>query len=325
MLYLQILLVIISAAGLEFLSQPNHVMAGFERADLSGSESGKSQKAADADAVQRHYEAGLAALEKNDLVAAEEEMQAAAKLAPKDALIFYKLAVIQSKRDEWQAGIKSLDVAQKLGLPKELQDGANELAANMIVKQLQAKVVEQNKKDAWLNQLSWLEGKHLFVKSLDHDSECTREQHSFHSVLNIQRDWKKGVLAGTLRLHERLYAQSTGASGCSPPSSSSSSTSTSTSSSTSSSSSAPKLESYREALLQVVVKPDDGINDSKIRLFATLESCRGNACDSLERETVYIVEKSEGGSPVISVSVLSDGDKDGRMDEEFRKEIPNRS
>jgi hypothetical protein len=77
--------------------------------------------------------------------------------------------------------------------------------------------------------------------------------------------------------------------------------------------------------LQVVVKPDDGINDSKIRLFATLESCKGNACDSLERETVYIVEKSEGGSPVISVSVLSDGDKDGRMDEEFRKEIPNRS
>src|SRR5579862_7890954 len=142
LLYLQILLVIVSAAGLELRSQPNHVMAGFERANLSGPEIGNDQQAADADAAQAHYQAGLAALEKNDLAAAEEEMQAAAKLAPKNALIFYKLAVIQSKRDEWQAGIKSLDVAQKLGLPKELQDAANELAANMIVKQLQAKVVE---------------------------------------------------------------------------------------------------------------------------------------------------------------------------------------
>jgi hypothetical protein len=321
LLYLQILLVIIFTAGLELRSLANHVTVGFERTNLSGAGAHKSQQTADADAAQRHYQAGLAALEKNDLAVAEEEMQAAARLAPKNTLIFYKLAVIQSKRDEWQAGIKSLDVAQKLGLPKELQDAANELAAKMIVKQLQAKVVEQNKKDAWLNQLSWLEGKHLFVKSLDHDSECTREQHTFHSVLNIQRDWKKGVLAGTLTLQERLYAQSTGASGCF----SSSSTSTSSSTSSSSSTSAPKLESYREASLQVVVKPDDGINDGKIRLFATLESCKGNACDTLERETVYIVEKSEGGSPVISVGVLGDSGEDGRMDEEFRKEIPNRS
>ena len=96
MLYLQILLVIISAAGLELRSQPNHVMAGFERANLSGSAGGEAQQKADTDAAQRHYQAGLAALEKNDLAAAEEEMQAAAKLAPKDALIFYKLAVIQS-------------------------------------------------------------------------------------------------------------------------------------------------------------------------------------------------------------------------------------
>ncbi len=52
-------------------------------------------------------------------------------------------------------------------------------------------------------------------------------------------------------------------------------------------------ESYREAVLSVVVKRDDGINDGKIRMSATLESCKGNACDTLEREaTVYIVEKA---------------------------------
>lgn len=121
MLYLQILLAIVSTAGLELRSHPNHVMAGFQRTNVSGSEGGATQQAADADAEQRRYQAGLAALEKNDLAAAEEEMQAAAKLAAKDALIFYELAVIQSKRGEWEAGIKSISVAQKLGLPKKLR------------------------------------------------------------------------------------------------------------------------------------------------------------------------------------------------------------
>ena len=289
---------------------------------------GGAQQAGDADAAQRHYQAGLAALEKNDLALAEDEMQAAVKLAPKNALIRYKLGVIQARRDEWEAGIKSIDVAQKLGLPKNLADEGNELAAHMIVKQLQAKVDEQKKKDAWLNQLSWLEGKHVFIKTLDHDSECTREQHSLHSALNIQRDWKKGVLAGTLTLYERLYAQSTGASGCpdaTPSASAGQSEGGAKPESKSESKSAPKLESYREASLQVVVKPDDGFNDGKVRMFATIESCKGNACDTLERETVYIVEKSETGGPVISISVLSDGDKDGRMEEKFRVVIPNRS
>jgi hypothetical protein len=88
----------------------------------------------------------------------------------------------------------------------------------------------------------------------------------------------------------------------------------------------PNKESYRDAVLRVVVKRDDGINDGKIRMFATLESCKGNACDTLERETtVYIVEKSESGSPQISISVLSDGDKDGRIEEQFRKQRGNRS
>src|ERR1700724_2210055 len=149
LLYLQILLVIISAARLELRSQPNHVMAGFERANLSDSVGGEAQQAADADAAQRHYQAGLAALEKNDLAAAEEEMQAAAKLAPKDALTFYKLAVIQSKRDEGQPALKSIDAARKLGLPKNLEDEALQLAADVIMKQLQANAAETKKKDAW--------------------------------------------------------------------------------------------------------------------------------------------------------------------------------
>lgn len=62
---------------------------------LSAASASKAQQSPEADSAQRHYQAGLAALEKNDLAMAEEEMQAAAQLAPKNALIFYELAVIQ--------------------------------------------------------------------------------------------------------------------------------------------------------------------------------------------------------------------------------------
>jgi Tfp pilus assembly protein PilF len=67
-------------------------MPGFERTNIGSSGGGEGQQTADADSAKRHYQAGLAALEKNDLAAAEEEMQAAVKLAPKDALIRYKLS-----------------------------------------------------------------------------------------------------------------------------------------------------------------------------------------------------------------------------------------
>ena len=49
MLHLQIMLVIISIAGLELRSEPNRVMVGFERTNLGDSEIGESQQADDAD------------------------------------------------------------------------------------------------------------------------------------------------------------------------------------------------------------------------------------------------------------------------------------
>jgi hypothetical protein len=301
-------------------------MAGFERTNVGASEGGEAQRAADADSAQRHYQAGLAALEKNDLAAAEEEMQAAVKLAPKNALIRYKLAVVQSKRDEWQPALKNIDAAQKLGLPKSMEDEARRLSADVIMKQLQANVAESRKFD----QLSWLRGKYIFTKTLDHDSECTKDHHWISNVLNIQPDYDKGVLSGTLTIHGTHRVSRTGASGCADATASVSGSKSedgakpeSKSESNSESKPGPKLELSRDASLQVVIKPDDGINDGKIRMFATLQSCTGNACDTLDRETVYIAEK-EGGSPMISVSVLSDGDKDGRMDEKFREQRPNR-
>jgi hypothetical protein len=59
-------------------------------------------------------------------------------------------------------------------------------------------------------------------------------------------------------------------------------------------------------------------------MFATLESCEGNACDTLAHETTaYIVEKGEGG-PLIPIYVLSDGDKDRRAEEQFKRQRVNR-
>ena len=263
-------------------------------------------------------------------------MQAAARLAPKNALIFYKLAVIQSKRGEWEAGIKSISVAQKLGLPKKLQDAANQLGAEMIVKQLQAKTAENNKKFAWFDEVEWLEGKYIFTKLLNHDSDCVKDYHWIDNILDMKPEYDKSEFSGTLTLRERHTVSETGAAGCADASSASGSppAESKSESSAAGSKAGPKAapnqemskDSYREAVLRVVVKRDDGINDGKIRMFATLESCKGNACDTLERETtVYIVEKSEGGSPQISISVLSDGDKDGRVKEQFRKQRGNRS
>jgi len=341
--YLQILLIVISAAGLELRSQPNCVIAGFERTNASSSVGGGAKQAADADAAQRHYQTGLAALEKNDLATAEEEMQAAAKLAPKNALIFYKLAVIQSKRDEWQPALKNIDAARKLGLPKNLEDEALQLAADVITKQLQAKTAENNKKFGWFDQMEWLQGKYIFTKMLNHDSECVKDYHWIDNILDMKPEYDKSEFSGTLTLRERHTVSETGAAGCADASAASGSSSGSLSRSLSGSGGESKVDSaaarskaetkaasskdsYREAVLRVVVKRDDGINDGKIRMFATLESCKGNACNTLERETtVYIVEKSEGGSPQISISVLSDGDKDGRVEEQFRKQRGNRS
>ena len=307
-------------------------MAGFQRASVSDSGGGEVQQAADADAAQRHYQAGLAALEKNHLDAAEGEMQAAARLAPKNALIFYKLAVIQSKRGEWEAGIKSISVAQKLGLPKKLEDAANQLGAEMIVKQLQAKTAENNKKFAWFDEVEWLEGKYIFTKMLNHDSDCVKDYHWIDNILDMKPEYDKSEFSGTLTLRERHTVSETGAAGCADASSTSGSPPAESKgdSAAAGSKAEPKAvsskDSYREAVLRVVVKRDDGINDGKIRMFATLESCKGNACDTLGGgTTVYIVEKGEGGSPQISISVLSDGDKDGRIEEQFRKQRGNRS
>jgi hypothetical protein len=192
------------------------------------------------------------------------------------------------------------------------------------MKQLQANTAENNKKFAWFDQMEWLQGKYIFTKMLNHDSDCIKDYHWIDNILDMKPEYDKSEFSGTLTLRERHTVSETGGAGCADASTPSGSSGELRSKAETHA--ASSKDSYREAVLRVVVKRDDGINDGKIRMFATLESCKGNACDTLERETtVYIVEKSEGGGPQISISVLSDGDKDGRIEEQFRKQRGNRS
>src|ERR1700721_1118190 len=173
--------------------------------------------------------------------------------------------------------------------------------------------------------MEWLQGKYIFTKMLNHDSECGRDYHWIDNILDMKPEYDKSEFSGTLTLRERDTVSETGAAGCQDASAASGSSSGSVSRSLSGSGGESKgdsaaarskaemkagssKDSYREAVLRVVVKRDDGINDGKIRMFATLESCKGNAGDTLERETpVYIFEKSESATPHFSLGFLRGG------------------
>src|SRR5260370_34536908 len=53
--------------------------------------------------AKKHYKIAVVALQNNDLATAEDELKKAADLSPKNALIFYNLAVVASKQSDLHA------------------------------------------------------------------------------------------------------------------------------------------------------------------------------------------------------------------------------
>jgi tetratricopeptide (TPR) repeat protein len=107
-----------------------------------------------------HYKTALAALANNDLPAAEEELKAAANLTPKNPLIFYNLAVVQSKRDETKDAFDSLEQAEILGIPADSKNAAEDLHASLqykLKKQAEAEE-EERKRQLSLEKLHSVEG-----------------------------------------------------------------------------------------------------------------------------------------------------------------------
>jgi hypothetical protein len=81
--------------------------------------------------AQKHYRIALEAIKNNDFTTASDELKAAADLAPKNALIWYNLAVVESKKGDSTPALEHLQKAENLGLPKGVQNDADQLEAKL--------------------------------------------------------------------------------------------------------------------------------------------------------------------------------------------------
>jgi tetratricopeptide (TPR) repeat protein len=81
--------------------------------------------------AQKHYRIALEAIKNNDFSTASDELKTAADLAPKNALIWYNLAVVESKKGDSALALQHLQKAETLGLPKSLQNDADQLEAKL--------------------------------------------------------------------------------------------------------------------------------------------------------------------------------------------------
>lgn len=99
--------------------------------------------------AQKHYRISLEALKHDDFATAADELKIASELAPGNALIWYNLAVVDSKQgDSAQSALDHLQKATSLGLPKAMRNDADELEAK-----LSYQVLRDAKNDALLDKL----------------------------------------------------------------------------------------------------------------------------------------------------------------------------
>jgi tetratricopeptide (TPR) repeat protein len=81
--------------------------------------------------AKQHYLAAKEALANGDLDSALNELNAAAALAPGNAVIWYNVAVVESKKNNPDAAMQHLRKAIRLGLPSDLKDQALELQSSL--------------------------------------------------------------------------------------------------------------------------------------------------------------------------------------------------
>jgi hypothetical protein len=81
--------------------------------------------------ARKHYRTALEALKNDDWDIALKELNSAAELTPKNALIWYNVAVVESKKGDPGPALEHLRKAASLGLPKGMQDDADQLEAKL--------------------------------------------------------------------------------------------------------------------------------------------------------------------------------------------------
>jgi|ERR1017187_959523 tetratricopeptide (TPR) repeat protein len=106
--------------------------------------------------AQKHYRIAQEALKNNDLSTASDELKTAADLAPKNALIWYNVAVVESKKGDSTVALEHLEKAESIGLPKNLQNDADQLEAKLSyeIETDKKKRVEQQKAEEFSSKLS---------------------------------------------------------------------------------------------------------------------------------------------------------------------------
>jgi hypothetical protein len=81
--------------------------------------------------AQKHYRLAVEALKNDDQVTALDELRTAAALAPSNGMIWYNIAVVESKRGDSSAALVHLHKAVVLGLPKNLEGDAKSLETSL--------------------------------------------------------------------------------------------------------------------------------------------------------------------------------------------------
>jgi hypothetical protein len=95
-----------------------------------GQNSAPAQTAAEREAEQ-HFRVAKEALRHDDFNVALEELRKSAELAPRNPLVWYNIAVIESKKDDAKSAMEHLRKALDLGIPADMEGQADELMAKL--------------------------------------------------------------------------------------------------------------------------------------------------------------------------------------------------
>src|ERR1039458_4568119 len=87
-----------------------------------GGSNSQNPNSATENKANKHYLAAKDALKNGNLDSALSELSAAAALAPSNSVIWYNVAVVESKKNRPDAALQHLKKAMRLGLPSDLKD-----------------------------------------------------------------------------------------------------------------------------------------------------------------------------------------------------------
>jgi FKBP-type peptidyl-prolyl cis-trans isomerase len=135
--------------------------------------------------ARKHYLVALEALKNSDLAEALSELKKAASLAPNRALIWYNIAVVESREGKVNEALDDLHKAERLGLPASQQDDVDKLEAKLTYavkrkSRTEAVAADQSRRSQALEKLKAL---------LDRATEvsCEKKQSSSYGGVSTDR------------------------------------------------------------------------------------------------------------------------------------------